>query len=70
MKLTFLDGTQRDFPEGITGFEVAKSLSDGLSRAAVGVLLDGIQFDLNHKILSDCEIKILTFDDPEGKDIY
>jgi threonyl-tRNA synthetase len=70
MKITFPDGNIREYPENSTGFEIAKSISEGLARNAVGVLVNNEPFDLNRPIPTDCELKILTFDDEEGKQIY
>jgi threonyl-tRNA synthetase len=70
MKITFLDGNIREYPVNTTGLDIAKSISDGLVRNAVGVLIDGNQYDLLTPISTDCQLKILTFDDEEGKDIY
>jgi threonyl-tRNA synthetase len=70
MKITFIDGNIREYPDGTTGLDIAKSISDGLARNAVGALIDGIQYDLTRPITADCQLKILTFDDEEGKDIY
>lgn len=71
MEVKFPDGNVREFPNNSTGLEIAKSISEGLARNAVGILLNGVQYDLTRPIKDDnCELKILTFDDEEGKDIY
>ena len=70
MNITFLDGSIREYPVNTTGAEIAKSISDGLYRNAVGVLIDGCTYDLNRPITKDCNLKILTFDDDEGKEIF
>lgn len=70
MKITFPDGKINEYPSGVTGLEIAKSISEGLARNAVGLLLDGESFDLMRPILNDCNIRILTFDDEAGKQIY
>lgn len=74
MNIKFPDGTVKEFPENSTGYDIAKSISEGLARNAVGILLNGIQYDLSHPITSaessNAELKILTFDDEEGKEIY
>ena len=70
MKITFPDGNIREFPDNSTGIDIAKSISEGLARNAVGILMNGEQFDLNRPITADCQLKILTFEDEEGKQIY
>lgn len=70
MKITFPDGNIREYDININGYEIAKSISEGLARNAIGILKDGEVYDLMRPIPADCEIKILTFDDDEGKQIY
>ncbi len=71
MKITLPDNSIKDFPQGTTGYEIAKSISEGLARNAVGVMLnDNIKYELHRPIDEDCEIKILTFDNEEGKEMF
>jgi len=70
MKITFPDNNIREYPEKTTGLDIAKSISDGLARNSIGILIDGNTYDLNRPITTDCHLKILTFDDEEGKEIY
>ncbi len=70
MKITFPDNSVREFNDGTTGYEIAKSISEGLARNAVGVMVDGKLYELHSPVNSDCNFKILTFDDAEGKEMY
>ncbi len=70
MKITFPDGSVKEFEKGTTGMEIAKSISEGLARNALGIIVNGKRYDLSRKIHEDAEIKIVTFDNPEGKEIY
>ncbi len=70
MKITFPDGNVREYPVNTTGYEIAQSISEGLARNAVGILLNDDKYDLMRPISEDANMKILTFDDEEGKDIY
>ena len=70
MKITFPDGHTREYPDNSTGLDIAKSISEGLARNSVGILLNGEVYDLMRPISGDATIKILTFDDEEGKEIY
>jgi threonyl-tRNA synthetase len=68
-KLTFPDGSVREFPAGATGAEVAASISKSLSKAALAVALDGKPWDLKRPIPRDAKIRILTAKDPEALEI-
>ncbi len=50
--------------------EVAKKISRSLAEDALAVKINGKISDLNTPITSDCELQFLTFDDPEGKEVY
>jgi threonyl-tRNA synthetase len=67
IKISFPDGNIREFPEGITGFEIAKSISEGLARNALAVEINGEIRDLNRTVTQDSSIKILTWNDAGGK---
>ncbi len=70
MKIILPDNTVREYPDGTTGMEIAKSISEGLARNALGIKVNGKIFDLSRKINEDASIRILTFDDEEGKEIF
>ncbi len=70
ISLIFPDGSKKDFESGITGTLIAKSISEGLLRKALGIKLDDFVLDLNAPITKSGKIKILTFEDEEGKDIF
>jgi threonyl-tRNA synthetase len=70
MIITFPDGTPREFPNGTTGMEIASSISEGLARNALGIFVNGKQYDLSRQINEDAAIRIVTFDDEDGKEIY
>ena len=66
ISLTFPDGSSRDFKPGITGRDVAESISKSLGKKAVAMALDGKVKDLAEPIKADAKIRILTRDDPEA----
>jgi threonyl-tRNA synthetase len=68
--LRFPDGSQRSFPRGVTAQEVAASLSPRLAQAALAAMVDGQVVDLNRPITQDTSIRILTWQDPEGRTVY
>lgn len=70
INITFPDGSVREFPSGITGLEIAKSISEGLARNAVGVVVNNEYYELNRPIESDATLKVATFDDDDGKQMY
>jgi threonyl-tRNA synthetase len=70
VKITFPDGNVREYPDGISGLEIAKSISEGLARNAVGVVVNGEYYELNRPIETDATLKIATFDDDDGKQMY
>ena len=61
--LTFPDGTARPFVRGVTGREVAESISKSLAKAAIIVRLDGEDSDLSCPIERDAKIEIIKSDD-------
>ncbi|MCX6146110.1 MAG: threonine--tRNA ligase [Candidatus Kapabacteria bacterium] len=70
MKMTFPDKSVREYPEGTTGMEITKSISEGLARVAIGIFVNEVPFDLSRAINNDAEIKIVTFEQEEGKQIF
>jgi threonyl-tRNA synthetase len=68
--LTFPDGTTREFDRGVTGLDVARSISEGLARAALSIGVDGEVRDLDRPIDHDAAIRIFTWDEPEGRSTY
>ena len=67
--LTFPDGARREFPENITGFEIAKGISPSLAKRTVAMALDGVVADLNDKIEGDAKIEFLTREDPRSLEL-
>ncbi len=68
--LTFPDGSRRAYEAGVTGRQVAESISAGLARAALSIGVDGEVWDLTRPIENDAEIRLYTWNDPEGKATY
>lgn len=68
--ITLPDGSSREYPDGATGFDVASSISEGLARNALAVMVDDEPYDLNRPIGRSASVRILTFDDPEGKEVF
>ena len=70
IKITFPDGSSKEFEEGITPLEIAEAISPRLAKEALVAKINGEVKDLNTKIFSNSEVQILTFNDPEGKETY
>src|ERR1700739_3042054 len=67
--LTFPDGARRDYPNGTTGLDIAKSISPSLAKRTVAMALDGKLADLSDPIEKDAKIEFLTRDDPRALDL-
>ncbi len=67
IKITLPDQSIKEFSSGITGLEIAKSISEGLARNVLAISVNGETRDLHRPIHEDARIKLHTFDDPEGK---
>lgn len=57
----------KEFPKGITAYDVAKEISMGLAKQACAVRVNGENKDLRTELLEDCALEILTFEDDYGK---
>ena len=68
--ITLPDGSEKKINKGITGLEIAKSIGEKLAKDALAIKVDGNIIDLNSKIEKDCKIKIITFKDKEGVNIF
>lgn len=69
VKISFPDGSVKQYPDFSTGLDIAQSISKTLSRSAIAVSIDGQLKDLLTPIENDCSIEIITQDSTEGIDI-
>lgn len=67
IKISLPDGSVREYPAGVKGIEIAKSISEGLARVSLAIEVDGELRDLSRPIEKDSSIKILTWNDAGGK---
>ncbi|MCO5264721.1 MAG: threonine--tRNA ligase [Lentimicrobium sp.] len=67
INITLPDNSVRQFPEGVTAFEIAKSISEGLARNVLSASINGEVWDANRPINHDASVKLHTWDSPEGK---
>ena len=70
IRIKLPDGSSKSYNKGVTGLEVAKSIGPRLADAALAFELDGKLADLSTKINNDSKIRITTFKDKEGKDVF
>jgi threonyl-tRNA synthetase len=69
INITFPDGRVEQFPEGVTGMEIAQKISQGLAKVALGISVNGQTRDLTRPISEDAAIQILTWDNEDGKKV-
>ncbi len=67
INITFPDGAVKEFQPGITGMEIAESISRGLAKRVLSIDVNGNVWDLTRPITEDAKIKLLSFDDEGGK---
>ena len=65
-----LKGDAKEFEAGVSVAEIAKSIGAGLYKSACAARVDGKVCDLRTVLNDDCEVEILTFDDPDGKKAF
>ena len=70
IKITFPDGSIREYEKGITGLEIAKSISPALARDVLSIGVNGITTELNRPINEDATIELYKWEDEEGKHTF
>lgn len=70
VKITLKDGSIKELESGLSVYEIAKSISEGLARAACCGIVNGNVVDLRYVVNEDVELSICTFDSEEGKDAF
>ncbi|MFP4401130.1 MAG: threonine--tRNA ligase [Candidatus Woesearchaeota archaeon] len=70
IKIEYPDGSKKEHEKGITGLDIAKDISEGLGRAALAIVVNDKATDLTTPITTDSKIRILTFHDKEGVDLF
>ncbi len=70
IKLTLPDSKVIEAEKGSTAFDIVGKIGKGLQKAALAVKINGEYRDLSAKIDDDALLNVLTFDSPEGKDIF
>ena len=70
VKITFPDGSVREYEQGVTGLQIAESISPALARNVVSCGVNGETVELNRPINQDATIALYRFEDEEGKHTF
>jgi threonyl-tRNA synthetase len=70
INISFPDGAVRQYENGVTALIVAKSISEGLARKVLAANIDGQVWDASRPITKDISLKLITWDDAEGKNTF
>ena len=70
IKISFPDGSIREYAEGVTGYEIAKSISERLAQDVLACSVNGEIVELNRPINADASIKLHKWEDEEAKHAY
>ena len=70
VKITFPDGSVREYEKGVTGLQIAESISPALARNVVSCGVNGETVELNRPINEDATIALYRFEDEEGKHTF
>jgi threonyl-tRNA synthetase len=70
INITFPDGSVRQFEQGVSGYDIAKSLSNSLAREVLSINVNDELWDINRPIEVDATIKLNKWDDEDGKHAF
>ena len=70
INITFPDGAVKQYEQGITSMQIAKSISEGLARRILAAEVNGEARDLSRPVNEDATIKFLTWEDEKGKSTF
>ena len=70
VKITFPDGTVREYEQGVTGLQIAESISPALARNVVSCGVNGETVELNRPINADASVELYKFEDEQGKHTF
>jgi threonyl-tRNA synthetase len=70
INITLPDGSVKEFERGVTGLDIAKSISEGLARNVLAAKVNGEVWDATRPIEEDASVTLLTWNDVEGKSTF
>lgn len=70
IKITFPDGSVREYNEGVTGLQIAESISSRLAQDVLACGVNGETYDLGRPIMQDAEVVLYKWEDEQGKHAF
>ena len=70
IKIEFPDGSIREYESGITGMDIAASISNRLVKEVLSIGVNGQTWDLTRPITKDAAVRLYTWDDEEGRHAF
>lgn len=70
VKITFPDSAVREYEPGTTAMDIAKSISEGLSKKVLAAVVNGQVWDATRPLYNDSTLKLLTWNEAEGKSTF
>lgn len=70
IKVTLPDGNIREYEEGVSSMDVAKSISEGLAKKVLAAEINGEVWDLTRPLKQDAQLRLLTWEDATGKSTF
>lgn len=70
MKISFPDGAVREYQEGMSAMDIAKSIAEGLAKKVIAAKINGEVWDATRPISQDASLQLLTWDDADAKSTF
>jgi len=70
INITLPDGSVREYENGITAYQIAQSISEGLARNVISALVDNTQVEITTPIYKDATVQLLTWNDEVVKKAF
>jgi len=70
IRISFPDGAVREYEKGISAWDIARTISEGLARKVLAAKVNGEVWDLTRPIETDATLNLLTWENPEGKSTF
>ncbi|MBD5357988.1 MAG: threonine--tRNA ligase [Bacteroides sp.] len=70
IKITFPDGSVREYESGVTPYQIAESISPRFASDVLAAKVNGKEWDISRPVVEDASIELFKWDDPEGKHAF
>jgi len=70
IKISFPDGAVREYAKGSSAMDIARSISEGLARKVLAAMVNGAVWDASRPLEADASLRLLTWDDAEGRSTF